>query len=953
MVRGTLFCALVVLACPAYTAAASVQAAATGARGRLDDARALAGAGRHKEALAVIARAVPRVAQAGDRASEAEAELLRSSSLRAIADRPAALASAERALTLSAAADLQVRALTQIARLHSDDGQETKAAEVLQRAWTIAGRAGDATLTIQVGEARAANARARGNGADAARAFADVIEAADRAGSLDYRIRGRTGRSSALLGLGRFDEALVDGERAYALAASAPVRLRASATFALAQVHAHLWNLDRAAQLWDQAVSLYREAGLQIGVALSHRQAMDTWFALRDFDRALKEGSAALALYETAGSQGSLPDTLARLALIQARRGDAAASVGLAARARAASEGVPARRLVFIENDLGLVELYGGRPEAAGALFERVRATARAQGDVEYEWRGSYGLGRAALAAGRPSEAQAHLRAAADLVERMRRALPAPEQRATFMSQRVMVHDALIEALMARSTASGDWYARRAFDVAETARARALADQMAETSAREADSGLRRIAAQEAAASRHLSSIQKSLHDATEPPRREALAAQLARAEQEYESLAARARRENPRRASMAWPQPITAAGAARLLAEDEALVEFTVGDQGGWAWALRAGQLVTYPIPSAREVDDIVRRVRRVATSGEARGLRDEGAAAVRMLLEPAAHLLRGARRLIIVPHGALHRMPFAALPGFGGGWLIETHALSVAPSATVLGALRAQPVAATRRLLAFAAPAGRSAPGEPRARGADGLAPLINAEAEAREAARLAAGDSAVRVPAREEDVKHADAGGYRVLHFAAHALVDERVPRRSAIVLAPGGADDGLLQVNEIPHLRLDAQLVVLAACRSQMGRAMQGEGLLSLSRAFLHGGARAVVASLWDVSDADSRRLMQAFYRHVRTGVPSDEALRRAQIELTRMSGSPARWSAFVVSGDARVAALDPAPETWRAGDVVATAGALMLLLVAAGAVWIDRRGAARSAAVPAP
>lgn len=934
MVRGTLVCAIVVLMLLPGRAQASSNV--------LDDARALAGSGRHKEALALLEVAVPRFARAGDRAAEAEAELLRSTSLRALADRPAAMQAAERAVSLSTAPSLQVRALTQMARIHSDGGQEMLASGLLTRARGLAERSGDAKLAMQVGEARAANARALGNSAEAVGAFDDVIAAADRAGSLDYSIRGRTGRSTALLGLGRFDEALADGERAFTLAARAPVRLRASATFALAQVHAHLWNLDRAAELWEQSIVLYREAGLQIGVALSLRQSMDTWFALRDFDRAFADGSAALALYERAGSQGSMPDTLARLALIQARRGDLAQAADLASRARAASAGVPARRLVFIENDLGLVELFSNRPDRAAAMFARVLAAARDQSDAEYEWRALYGLGRAALAQDRAPEAQAHLEVAAALVDRMRTALPAPAQRGSFMSQRVMVHEALIDALMARSTAPDDWFARRAFDVAETARARALADQLAEAESRDSSPELQQIAAQEAESSRRLSAIQKALGAEHDAARRAGLMATLSQAEREHDSLIARARRDNPRRAAMAWPRSATTAAARSLLRPEEAIVAFALGDQQSWAWAMRSSGLIAYRLPPAREIDELVKQVRSAAMQGSADDLRRAGGAAVRALFGPAASLLRDATRLIVIPDGSLHRLPLAALPDLDGRWMIERRALSTAPSVTVLTSLRERRSAPPRQLLAFAAPRGLAAGGAQPLRGAGALPVLANAEFEAREAVRLARGDSAMRLPAREQDVREASVASYRVLHFAAHALVDERVPRRSAILVEAAGHDDGLLQLNEIAHLQLDAPLVVLAACRSQMGRALRGEGLLSLSRAFLQAGARGVVASLWDVADTDSRRLMRAFYEHARTGVAADEALRRAQVDQLRRSARPARWAAFVVSGDASAQVLEPQATTRHAQRPLLAAGGTVALLLVVGVFGITRR-----------
>jgi CHAT domain-containing protein len=158
----------------------------------------------------------------------------------------------------------------------------------------------------------------------------------------------------------------------------------------------------------------------------------------------------------------------------------------------------------------------------------------------------------------------------------------------------------------------------------------------------------------------------------------------------------------------------------------------------------------------------------------------------------------------------------------------------------------------------------------------------------------------------------LKSSEAGQYRVVHVAAHAIADEIVPRRSAILLSSEGDDDGLLQVSEIANLSLNADLVVLAACRSNVGRLVRAEGLLSLSRAFLHGGARAVVATSWATPDRDTAWLMRRFYSAIADGLAPDEALQRAQLDAIGSRGSRASagtWAAFVVFGDARTPIFD--------------------------------------------
>jgi CHAT domain-containing protein len=154
-------------------------------------------------------------------------------------------------------------------------------------------------------------------------------------------------------------------------------------------------------------------------------------------------------------------------------------------------------------------------------------------------------------------------------------------------------------------------------------------------------------------------------------------------------------------------------------------------------------------------------------------------------------------------------------------------------------------------------------------------------------------------------------------RYIHFACHGFLDERFPLNSGLALTiperpAEGADNGLLQAWEIfDQVRLEADLVTLSACGTALGKEMGGEGLLGLVRAFHYAGARAVLASLWSVSDASTAELMKRFYGHLRSGKAADEALRLAQLEMIRQPparGSvgwpPRHWAAFQLNGHAQ-------------------------------------------------
>jgi len=202
--------------------------------------------------------------------------------------------------------------------------------------------------------------------------------------------------------------------------------------------------------------------------------------------------------------------------------------------------------------------------------------------------------------------------------------------------------------------------------------------------------------------------------------------------------------------------------------------------------------------------------------------------------------------------------------------------------------------------------------------------LPPLPEARAEVQEIAALFPGRSQVFLgsEATEERVK-ALHGHIGYLHLATHGILDRLSEPDSALVLSTPqkpaeGQDNGLLQTWEIlTQMRLDADLVVLSACDSALGREITGEGLVGLTQAFLQAGARSVAASLWRVTDQASPALMSAFYRALQAGHSKDDALRRAQLELIRHPvrvrgadggtrekdlSSPYYWAGFQLQGE---------------------------------------------------
>jgi CHAT domain-containing protein len=263
----------------------------------------------------------------------------------------------------------------------------------------------------------------------------------------------------------------------------------------------------------------------------------------------------------------------------------------------------------------------------------------------------------------------------------------------------------------------------------------------------------------------------------------------------------------------------------------------------------------------------------------------------------------------LTIVPHGPLGSVAFAGLQDERGRYLLEDYTLHYAPSGAVLqftAAMR-HPGSRQGRMLLVADPV------PPALTSLDRPLPrLPGARAESRVIGGLIPSQRLTRLegPAAGERAVRDAATGKAVLHFATHAIVRDDDPFASFLAVGAAGEDDGLLTAAEIYRLRLDADLVVLSACRSGGGRVI-GDGVATFARAFIYAGVPSVVASLWDVADEPTNRLLPEFYRAWLGGRSKARALRAAQLRLL----SALRAGKVQISTAAGVVSLPDHPVFW--------------------------------------
>lgn len=425
---------------------------------------------------------------------------------------------------------------------------------------------------------------------------------------------------------------------------------------------------------------------------------------------------------------------------------------------------------------------------------------------------------------------------------------------------------------------------------------------------------------------------------------------------------------KSPRYATLTQPEPLSLTQLQKLLDRNTVLLEYSLGEKRSYVWVVTRQSLNTYELPPSNEIEAAAREFGRLITAretdvvGETFVVREkrvnEADAQLnitahrlsRMTLEPVASHL-GTSRIVIVADGALQSIPFAALPDprdpSGQAPLVVTHELSNLPSLSTLEVLRKElrrRKRAPRTLAVLADPVYEVDDGrikrnqktrfnghvteqkgplafaepftEPRDTAvAGGFKRLPFSRREAQEISRLVHPRKrklALDFGASRRMALGSELSRYRMIHFAAHGFLNDEHPELSGIVLSLvneyGDKQDGFLRLNEIYNLKLKADLVVLSACQTALGKYVKGEGIVGLTRGFMYSGAARVSATLWKVDDNATSLLMRRFYNEMLKGkrLKPPAALRAAQIHMMKQPqwSSPYFWAAFIMHGEWR-------------------------------------------------
>ncbi len=658
---------------------------------------------------------------------------------------------------------------------------------------------------------------------------------------------------------------------------------------------------DQAISAFDSAIDAGRrspDTGFQVLPVIGKVRALR---ALKRDEEAQKMIAEALTFARAQQILGAQAELLVQSGLSWVNMKDyAAAEAALREAVQVAGKASLPRMVAQAQS--GLVDLY----QAKGDLEAAAKA-ADAAVDAVHRPEEIYSLpqhlakkAEVRAASGQVGEAGRLYAEAASLIEGMLVNMPSSMAKSSMIAAMSRVYAGHFRLAIEQSKSYPD-----AFRIVERARGRGLADSLRY--------GKRRAEEPPVPAELRIAAIQREMRQTRSPSKIKQLLLQLEDAETELSGVESRRNRQSIREMALLGKSAVELTAFQSGLRPGELVLEFVLDEPSSYCLAVRNTGVAVHSLDSRRKIEGAVDQMLR-----SIRSKKEDRKSSSYLYAELIAKCRgEGAESLVVIPDGKLHLLPFGALVGTDGKYLVQTTRVFTSPSATVLHVLRdsKRPQASGPNPIFALGYTSRpdAPPSGSTSRGAfdissAALQPLPFAKEEVL-AAASAGGSGSVTLTgedASEAKLKSAPLSRFRVLHFAAHGVGSDIYPERAGIVMRPGSAsEDGLWQPREIRRQELRADLVTLSACETAVGRLEGQEGVANLARTFILAGAKSVLASLWMVDDRSTATLMSKFYSHATKGKSVAVALSDAQREMIQEFGenfSPYYWAGFLVIGD---------------------------------------------------
>jgi len=638
---------------------------------------------------------------------------------------------------------------------------------------------------------------------------------------------------------------------------------------------------------------------------------------------------ALIALHRESEAKKVLDEAIGQAKLFGARAEEAQL---LIVRGKEASATSPGEAIKYLQEAKALCEAAGLRHALAWALLELARvyrdtdeldkaeesvaASLESMREVEDKYHLPLHFAVLAEVLAKKGQLNAAVQAydqAADLVNAMLVNVPSPQVEGSLIA----IEGEVFLGRFRLAVQLKDF--NKAYQILESARGRSVADVLRTTPPK--DVGLSSIAK---AAQKEVNRIQIALLHTQTRPQRKRLLDRLFEAEQ---LLGPVAKPRNRLQEASLQIKPVDLGKLRKSLLPDEMILEYALDEPNSYCLTINREYSRIAVLPGGRKrIEQLVEHYLTEMKSKQA-GL-ESGKELYSLLLGPV-RAPAGKLRLVIVPDGKLHLLPFDSLRDHESHYVLTAHVVTYAPSATVLYLLRTSHSThqATLRFLGVgdvpyqrtsaletaktngSVPTRSDASGDLFGSPGVKLKELPGSREEVIAAGEAVGNRSALLLgkKATETAFKSQPLADFQIIHLAVHGIASAKFPDRAALVLEsdPASHEDGLLQVREIRNLPLNAELVTLTACDTGQGRLLGEDGIANLEQAFLLAGAKTVIASLWGADDTYTLALMKHFYRHLVDGQDKGWALRQAKIDLLGEFGEralPFYWAGFTMVGD---------------------------------------------------
>jgi len=723
--------------------------------------------------------------------------------------------------------------------------------------------------------------------------------------------------------------ALEHYQRSLKLAEEVKNRAGSSATLnSIGNLYFSQGNYPQALEYFQQSLKIKQEIGDKLGFARALNNIGVIYSLQGQYAQALDYLQQNVKIREELGDKLTIVEAWHYLGSVYLLQGEYVQSLTYDQRALTAAEELGNNQLLGeILQNISECYLRLGQYRAAVGFAERAASLAAQFGIPDVLWSAKAIAGKAHLALNQPDLGRQDFLGSIATIEKLRGQVAGGEQdQQRFFENKIDPYQAMVQLSLAQQDTAG------ALSYAERAKGRVLLDVLSSGRA----NITKAMTSDEIERDRELSGEIASLNTElvrlktqSKPPEAQVAGTQtrLDKTRLEFEAFQASLYAAHPElKVQRGETQPVTLDEAAALLPDDRtAILEYVVTEDKSYLFVLKRARdrrpvLTVHTIDVKRTdlskmAESFLQRVaeRDLTIKQPARRLYD-------LLIKPAEAQLRDVRKLCIVPDATLWNVPFQALHQGERGYLLEQYAVVYAPSLSVLREMgkRANTLR-TEHHATNVSQLGLLAMGNPTLSGAteakvrvtrrdEPLSPLPDAEKEVNTLGQLYGRGSRVLVgPQAQEATMKAEAARYKVLHFATHAILDDRNPLYSHIILSRTNNDtreDGLLEAWEIMKLDLSAELAVLSACETARGRIAAGEGIIGMSWALFVAGSPSAVVSQWKVDSARSSELMIEFHRNLlRKRMTRSEALRQAALKVFRGPyNHPAYWAGFILIGE---------------------------------------------------